>query len=592
MHASRHVVLRGSAKWLLVAGVFCYSTWSMALGLGDITVHSGLNQPLKADIALVDAAGLSASDLSASLATADEFGRAGVERVFFLNDLKFTPILHGNRQMIRVTSRKPVNEPYLNFLVQLDQPNGRLLREYTLLIDPPGSPGIVPATDEPDPRPQSSEFPSVEPATAAPQAAQGKRDAPPSAPASPAAAAPVSDALAEQLAASVLLNQQLQKTVDDLNVKLQAQEVQIADGRKHVSDLQTRLSELQKPPAPAVTPPPTAPAATPAPPVEDDGLNWPLLGGLLLLLGLLGGVLFVRRRRQRGQDAAPLTLAPTGLAPDLDDTPTTASPSLGAAHEHREEPAAGDVLEAVGIYLAYGRLNEAVGLLRNALDKEPERIDLGVQLLEVLGRQGDSAAYEQQENQLRGAGVDPQQLAAIRERHPKLNSAAPITPVLPIVAAAAVAAPAPPAPEDDFELNLGELSMASSWDLEDSRSAPEQHPDPSASNSGLEILPADFELPETVTSEEAELEWIPEPDAQPLDDDFLNAFGDPPSTLALEPLSLQEPEPAVGSVKLEQAQTCIDDGDIDSAIALLNELLKEGDEPLKQTARTLLAGIR
>ena len=46
MLASRHVVLRGGAKWLLVAGVFSYSAWSMALGLGDITVHSGLNQPL------------------------------------------------------------------------------------------------------------------------------------------------------------------------------------------------------------------------------------------------------------------------------------------------------------------------------------------------------------------------------------------------------------------------------------------------------------------------------------------------------------------------------------------------------------------
>ena len=161
MLASRHVVLRGGAKWLLVAGVFSYSTWSMALGLGDITVHSGLNQPLKADIALVDAGGLSASDLSVSLATADEFGRAGVERVFFLNDLQFAPILHGNRQMIRVTSRKPVKEPFLNFLLQLNQPNGRLLREYTVLIDPPGSPNIVPATDEPEPRPQSSEFPKI-----------------------------------------------------------------------------------------------------------------------------------------------------------------------------------------------------------------------------------------------------------------------------------------------------------------------------------------------------------------------------------------------------------------------------------------------
>ncbi|WP_247840238.1 FimV/HubP family polar landmark protein [Pseudomonas sp. MWU12-3103b] len=589
MLASRHVVLRGGARWLLVAGVFSYSTWSMALGLGDITVHSALNQPLKADIALVDAAGLSASDLSASLATADEFARAGVERVFFLNDLKFTPILHGNRQMIRVTSRKPVNEPFLNFLVQLNQPNGRLLREYTLLIDPPGSPSIVPATDEPDPRPQSSEFPTVEPATAAPQAAQGKRDAAPSAPPAPAAA-PANDAVAEQLAASALLNQQLQKTVEELNTKLQAQDIQLADGKKQISDLQTRLSELQQPPAPALTPPTPAPVTT-APEATDDGLNWPLLGGLLMLLGLLGAGLFVRRRRQLVEGAAPLAALPADRQTDPEDPPTTQSASIRAATEHREEPAAGDVLEAVGIYLAYGRLSEAVGLLRNAMDKEPERTELGVQLLEVLGRQGDSAAYEQQEHRLRDAGVDPQQLAAIRERHPKLTGAAPITPAVATAAAAAVA-PVPPPPEDDFELNLGELSMASSWDLEGSRSAPEQPVERSASNSGLEILPADFELPETGASEEAELEWIPEPDAQPLDDDFLNAFDDPPSTLALEPLSLQEPEPAVGSVKLEQAQTCIDDGDIDSAIALLNELLKEGDEPLKQTARTLLAGIR
>jgi Tfp pilus assembly protein FimV len=176
MLASWHVVLRGGAKWLLVAGLFSYSAGSMALGLGDITVHSGLNQPLKADIALVDVGGLTQNDLSVSLATADEFAQAGVERVFFLNDLKFVPILHGNRQMIRVTSSKPVNEPFVNFLVQLNQPNGRLLREYTVLIDPPGSPGIVPATDEPDPRAQSSGFPVVEPAVAAPQAPQAKRD--------------------------------------------------------------------------------------------------------------------------------------------------------------------------------------------------------------------------------------------------------------------------------------------------------------------------------------------------------------------------------------------------------------------------------
>lgn len=581
MLASRHVGLRSGAKWLLLAGVFSYSTGSMALGLGDITVHSGLNQPLKADIALQDVGALSQNDLSVSLASADEFGRAGVERVFFLNDLKFTPILHGSRQMIRVTSSKPVNEPFLNFLVELNQPNGRLLREYTVLIDPPGSPGIVPATDEPDPQAQSSGFPTVEPVAAPPQAAQGRRQSTPA-----PAPGPASDALAEQLAASTLLNQQLQQTVDEQKARLLTQEVQIAEGNKQLSELRTRLAELEKaPPVPVAAPAP-APAAASVEPAE-EGLNWPLLAGLLLLLGALTA-LFVRRRQQRGRGDESLPFFAQRDEPEVDD-PDHPSPARGHnAAEHREEPATGDVLEAVGIYLAYGRLGEAVGLLRDALQKEPERIDLGMQLLEVLGRQGDNAAYDQQENHLRALGVDERQLQDTRARHPKLVSTVPLAPVV----AAQPAVPVQASPEDDFELNLGELSMESSWDLEDTRSAPVQGA--AALGSGLEVLPQDFELPESTAADEAELEWIPEPDAQPLDDDFLNEFADPAPSMVLEPLDLQPSEALVsaGSEKLEQAQTCIDDGDLDSAIALLNQLLKEGDEPLKQTAKALLAGIR
>ncbi|WP_395603932.1 FimV/HubP family polar landmark protein [Pseudomonas sp. B21128] len=596
MLASWHTVLRVYAKGLLVAGAFGYSTLSMALGLGEITVHSALNQPLKADIALIDVGTLTQNDLSVSLATAEEFGRAGVERVFFLNDLKFTPILHGNRQMIRVTSRKPVNEPFLNFLVQLNQPNGRLLREYTVLIDPPGSPGIVPATDEPDPRAQSSAFPTVEPVTAPPQAAQGKR-ALPAAPSS--TTAPANDALAEQLAASVLQNQQLQKSLDELNAKLQAQTVQIADGRKQVSDLQARLIEQQKaPPAPVVTPAPTPTAA--AVPIEpaENGLSWPLLGGLLLL-GALAGLLLLRRRQQKQQGDAPLPLLPLSNEPDLDDAGSSQGSSepvrAHASVDPREEPTAGDVLEAVGIYLAYGRLGEAAGLLRDALHKEPERTDLGLQLLEVLGRQGDSAAFEQQERHLREQGVAAQALQDIRARHPKLVGTAPLAAVTPsAIGIAPVVVAGPALPEDNFELNLDELSVNSNWDLEDSRPALGQSAtDDSRFASSLKVLPQDFDLPETPASEDAELEWIPEPEAQPLDDDFLEAFSDPLPSLALEPLDLQmSASDEAGAGKLEQAQTCIDDGDIDSAIALLNELLKDGDEPLKQTARTLLAGIR
>lgn len=593
MLASWHVVLRGGAKRLLIAGVFSYSAGSMALGLGDITVHSALNQPLKADIALVDVGALTQNDISVSLATADEFGQAGVERVFFLNDLKFAPILHGNRQMIRVTSSKPVNEPFLNFLVQLNQPNGRVLREYIVLIDPPGSSSIVPATDEPDPRPQSSAFPTVEPATAAPQAAQGK---PATVPTQPPLAAPANDALAEQLAASVLQNQQQQKTIDELNAKLQEQQALIAEGKKQMSELQTRLVELQKTPPPAVVTPTPAPVVAPAESADDAPNGW-LLGGLLLLLGaLVGG--WILRRRQQTHGEAPLAVLPSDNQPEVDQADSSPAVGTHATAEHREEPAAGDVLEAVGIYLAYGRLGEAVGLLREALHKEPERIDLGVQLLEVLGRQGDSAAYEQQESQLRQQGVDEQQLHAIRERYPKLLNAAPLAAAAPVVASVVplVAADTEPGPvKDDFELNLGELSMDSSWDLDDSRTAAIEPSAPASSlGASLQVLPQDFELPQVAASEEAELEWIPEPDAQPLDDDFLNEFADPPSSLALEPLDLQLADPVdeAAAGKLEQAQTCIDDGDIDSAIALLNELLKEGDEPLKQTARTLLAGIR
>ncbi|POA38780.1 FimV/HubP family polar landmark protein [Pseudomonas sp. GW456-12-1-14-TSB6] len=591
MLGSRHVVKR-CANSLLVAGVLTWSTASLALGLGDITVHSALNQPLKADIALVDVGGVSESELAVRLASADEFGRAGIERVFFLNDLKFTPILRGNRNMIRVTSTKPVNEPFLNFLVQLDQPNGHLVREYTVLIDPPGSPGIVPATDEPTARAQSSEFPTPETPTATTPAKPAASVQPP---------APVADAQAEQLAASLVQNQQLQKTIDELNAKLQAQEVLIADGKKQLGDLQARLIEVQQaPPAPVA---PVAPVPAPViAPVEspEDSLNWPLLGGLLLVLGLLVAGLYVRRHRQQEQGAeAPTPFLPVRNEPPVDDAEPMQPSAAHSAVEHREEHANGDVLEAVGIYLAYGRLGEAAGLLRDALQREPERIDLGVQLLEVLGRQGDTPIYDEQENRLRQLGVEDQRLQEIRARYPKLASAAPLAAAAPVIAALPIEPPVEPEPEDNFELNLDQLSMASSWDLEETRSttdAPEQAP--STLGSDLQVLPQDFELPETLPddAETAELEWIAEPEAQPLDEDFLNEFGDPGTSLSLEPLELQapesEPSDAANAGKLEQAQTCIDDGDLDSAIALLNELLKEADEPLKQTARTLLAGIR
>ncbi|MCP1444046.1 FimV-like protein [Pseudomonas sp. GGS8] len=585
MLESWSVVLRCCSRLLLVGGAVTYSALAPALGLGEITQHSALNQPFSADIALLDVGGLGEGELSVSLATAEEFSRAGVERVFFLNNLKFTPILRGNRNLIRVTSSKPVKEPFLNFLVQLNQPNGRLLREYTVLIDPPGSPGIVPINDDLAPSPQDSAFPSVEPAVAPPPAVTSSAPKPDI---DKPAVAPASDPIAEQLATSVLQNQQLQKTIDELNAKLQAQDEQIAVQKKQVTELQSQLAEIKQ--ASAAPAAPEVPAPVPVVVETSEASHWPLIIGLLSLVALVLLAVFIRRQRQQVQALPePLPVQPSRHEPVLNRTaePARQATQAQSVTGSADETAAGDVLEGVSIYLAYGRLSEAAGLLREALVKEPQRTDLAVQLLEVLGKQGDVQAYDAQESSLRDAGFDAQQLQDIRNRHPKLIGAMP-------VASAVAVAPSTPAipeaaPSDEFQLNLDDLSMDANWDLispfdnSPSSAKPSNEPPPADEpgfTSNLHVLPDVFEIPDEPT----------------LDETFLNEFSDLGQSLELEPLSaeLMDLEPAAPSSagKLEQAQTCIDDGDLDSAIELLNELLKEGDEPLKETARTLLAGIR
>lgn len=108
-----------------------------AIGLGELQLQSALNQPLQAVIHLQDSEGLAPPDIRVSLADADAFARTGIDRPFFLTDLRFTPVRAGQELVIRVESNRPIREPYLNFLVQIDRGNGALLREYTLLLDPP-----------------------------------------------------------------------------------------------------------------------------------------------------------------------------------------------------------------------------------------------------------------------------------------------------------------------------------------------------------------------------------------------------------------------------------------------------------------------
>ncbi len=130
-------MVRKLAAAMLGAGVFIPGL-ANALGLGEIKLNSALSEPLDAEIELVQVRELTPTEILPSLAGQSDFKAADVERFHFLTDLRFeVETDNAGRPHIRVRSRKPVKEPFLNFLVEVNWPAGRLLREYTLLLDPP-----------------------------------------------------------------------------------------------------------------------------------------------------------------------------------------------------------------------------------------------------------------------------------------------------------------------------------------------------------------------------------------------------------------------------------------------------------------------
>ncbi|MFC5461886.1 FimV/HubP family polar landmark protein [Massilia niabensis] len=107
-----------------------------AAGLGKLTVLSALGQPLRAEIELNAVSADEASGLVAKLASADAYRAANIDLNPALLALRFAVEQRGGRHFVRITSPQPLNEPFVDLLLELSWNNGRLVREYTFLLDP------------------------------------------------------------------------------------------------------------------------------------------------------------------------------------------------------------------------------------------------------------------------------------------------------------------------------------------------------------------------------------------------------------------------------------------------------------------------
>lgn len=112
-----------------------------ALGMGEGRILTNLNEPLRAEIELSRVGDVPQEQIRVSLASEDDFDRAGINKMHFLRQLDFELIRSDDGQlMIEVTSDSPVREPFLNLLVDVTWPSGRVLRQYAFLVDPPERP--------------------------------------------------------------------------------------------------------------------------------------------------------------------------------------------------------------------------------------------------------------------------------------------------------------------------------------------------------------------------------------------------------------------------------------------------------------------
>jgi pilus assembly protein FimV len=139
-------VHKSKLKRIALAVCFAFLPFSAhSAGLGKLTVISGLGEPLRAEIDLVSTTPEELSSLTAAIAPQEAYAVQGIERRSVHSAIQVDVVKKPDgTAMLKLSTRQPIDDPFLDMLIQLDWATGRLLREYTVLLDPPGYANVQP----------------------------------------------------------------------------------------------------------------------------------------------------------------------------------------------------------------------------------------------------------------------------------------------------------------------------------------------------------------------------------------------------------------------------------------------------------------
>ena len=153
---------RFALSGLAIATACLWGLNAQALGLGRLTVQSALGEPLRAEIDVTSLSAEEAGTLKLRVASPDAYRAAGVDYNSVLPGTQVQMMRRADgRSYLRVTSDRAVLEPFVDVILEMNWASGRLVREYTLLLDPPGTPRNVAAAPAPSVAPVISAAPAV-----------------------------------------------------------------------------------------------------------------------------------------------------------------------------------------------------------------------------------------------------------------------------------------------------------------------------------------------------------------------------------------------------------------------------------------------